>query len=166
MTRRLRRRPAGRRGRRGTTLVELAVYLGLLTSGLTVLAGLELGAQRALGVQQALIDIELESGALLGALRRDVEAASRLELGPDVLEVVRHDGRRVRYEQGARIETGPDGERRQGYGRHTALRVSLEGTAGGRPLVIVEATFTQRGAYGRVERTYRRTASPRGELKS
>lgn len=142
------------------------MYLGLLTSGLAVVAGLELGAQRALAMQQGLIDIELEASGLLGALRRDVEAARSLELGPGALVVVRHDGRRVRYEQGLRVESWDGGERRRTFRLHTELQVSLEGAPGGRPLVVVEATFAQRGAYGLVRRAYRRTASPRGELGS
>lgn len=153
-----------RSSRRGTTLVELLVYLGLLTSGMTVLMGIELSSQRALALQQALIDIELDASGLLGALRRDVEGARRLELGPDALTVVRHDGRRVSYEKGARVEVWDGGERRQAFRTHTELRVSLDGALEGRPVVVVEATFARRGTYGLATRTYRRTASPRGEL--
>lgn len=152
------------RSRRGLTLVELIVYLGLLTTGVTVLMGIEMGAQRALALQQALIDVELEASGLLGALRRDVEAARRLEVGREALVVVRHDGRRVSYEKGARVEAWEGGERRQGFASNAELRVSLDGAPEERPVVVVEATFERRGAYGQVRRTYRRTASPRGEL--
>lgn len=152
------------RGRRGTTLIELLVYLGLLTSGLTVIMGLELGAQRALSLQQALIDVEHDASNLLGSLRRDVEAARRLELDGHALAVVRHDGRQVRYEPGVRVETWEGGERRDAFARAGELRFTLEAGPDGPPVVIVEATFSQRGAFGLVHRSYRRSASPRGEL--
>lgn len=153
------------RARRGTTLVELLVYIGLLTSGLLVLGGLELGAQRALSLQQGLIDVELESIAMLGALRRDVEAARRLELDPKALVVERHDGRTIRYEAGARLEsTAGAPPRRDPFPTNSDLRVSLEAALTGKPLVVVEATFTSKGPHGAVTRSFRRVAAPRGEV--
>lgn len=156
-----------RRRQTGTTLVELLVYVGLLTSGLLVLGGLELGAQRALGLQQGLIDVEFQSLGLLGALRRDVEAARRLALDPKALVVERHDGVSIRYEAGARIETAPSlgaTPRRDAFPTNTDLRISLEGALTGKPLVIVEATFTSKGQHGAVTRSFRRVAAPRGEV--
>lgn len=156
---------ARRQRRRGTTFVELLVYIGLLTSGMLVLGGLELAAQRALTMQQALIDIDLESIGLLGALRRDVEAARRLELDPAALVVERHDGATVRYERGARVESRPGAEpRREPFPTNSDLRVSLESALGGKPLVVVEATFRRETRDGAVSRSYRRVASPRGEV--
>lgn len=148
------------RRRRGTTLVELMVYLGLISSAMVVLVGLEAMARRSLALQQALIDIELDASTLLGAVRRDVEAARRLELDRGALVVVRHDGVTVRYEAGQRVE----GERRVDHPRNAELRVTLDAAPGGPPLVVVEAVFAEQGGAGAVRRAFRRVAAPRGEL--
>jgi hypothetical protein len=154
--------------RRGTTMIELLVYMGLLTSGMLVLLGIEAGASRALALQQALLDVELESGQLLGQLRRDVEAAARLEVDRDALVVHRQDGRTVRYVAGARVESGAglQSERREAYRHNTALTVSLEGSPGGGPLVIADAAFVVQGTFGKVERAFRRSAAPRARVGS
>lgn len=151
--------------RRGTTFAELLVYIGLLTTGVVVIAGLELGARRALTLQQALIDIEMQSAGMLGALRRDVEAARSVEVGERELLVHRQDGRDVRYEPGRRTETGGGlaVPRSDLYPLNDELGVSLEAPPGAPPLVVIAATFTARGHEGAIKRTFRRTASPRVE---
>lgn len=150
--------------RRGTTFVELLLYMGLLTSGMVVLVGIEAGAARALSLQQALLDVELEQAQLLGALRRDVEAARRLEVDRAALVVHRLDGRVVRYEAGARVESGGGlaAERRDLFRHNTGLTISVEPGA----LVVADATFTARGSFGVVERAFRRSASPRARVGS
>ncbi|MCO5165708.1 MAG: hypothetical protein M9894_04990 [Planctomycetes bacterium] len=150
--------------RRGTTLVELMVYLGLISSGMVVLVGLEAMAQRSLALQQALIDLDLEASGLLGALRRDVEAARRLEVERGALVLVRHDGVAVRYEAGLRVEAPGAGERRVAYPRNAELRVALDAALEGPPVVTVEAVFVDQGRAGPVRRAHRRVAAPRGEL--
>ncbi len=118
--------------RRGFTLVELMVYLALVTAGVLTLLSIEMGAHRALALQEALIAIDLESATLLGALRVDVEASRRLAVDEDALVVERFDGRTVRYEAGARIESGGGApERRTVYATNSAspacTRCSHEG---------------------------------------
>lgn len=160
------RRRAGRR--RGTTFAELLVYIGLLTTGLLVIGGLEQAAQRALQLEQGLIDIEMQAAGLLGSLRRDVEAARRLELDRGVLRIERQDGRLVRYEARRRVESGGalPAERVEEFPLNEALAVSFEaeGPPGAARLVVVEATFVSRGRDGKLERKFRRTAAPRAEV--
>jgi hypothetical protein len=154
--------------RRGTTFAELLVYMGLLTAGLLVVGGLEQMAGRTLQLEQALIDIEMQAAGLLGAVRLDVARARRLELDAGALVIERHDGRRVRYDAGRRTESGGalPAERVEAFPLNTALAVSyeVEGPPGASPILVVDATFTSRGRDGKVERTFRRTASPRAEV--
>jgi hypothetical protein len=152
--------------RRGATLAELLVYLGLLSAGLLVIGGLEQGARRALTLQQSLIDIDMQATTMLGGLRRDVESARRLEVDRDALVVQRQDGRSVRYERGKRTESGGGlgAGVTQTFALNAALRITLEAPPGAAPLVVVEATFTAPGREGKVERTFRRTAAPRAEV--
>ncbi len=151
--------------RRGFTLVELMVYLALVTAGVLTLLSIEMGAHRALALQEALIAIDLESATLLGALRVDVEASRRLAVDEDALVVERFDGRTVRYEAGARIESGGGApERRTVYATNSALAVTLEAGLDGAPILRVEATFRREGAAGEVSRVLRRTAAPRREV--
>lgn len=154
-----------RSDRRGFTLVELMVYLALVTAGVMTLGAIEVGAHRALALQEALIAIDLESATLLGALRLDVENARRVALDQDALVVERLDGRTVRYQAGSRVESGVGGaERRTDYPTNSALRVSIEAGLDGVPLVRVEGTFRRAGAAGAITRVHRRSAAPRREV--
>lgn len=153
-----------RLARRGVTLVELMVYLALVTAGVMTLGAIEVGAHRALALQEALIAIDLESATLLGALRLDVESARRVALDRDALVVERLDGKTVRYQAGVRVESGADGERRTAYPSNSALGVTIEAGLDGPPLVRVEATFRRGGAAGTITRVHRRTAAPRREV--
>lgn len=149
----------------GFTLVELMVYLALVTAGVLTLGAIEVGAHRALALQEALIAIDLESAALLGALRVDVESARRVSVEADVLVVERLDGKTVRYAAGSRVESGGGAPARTTeYVTNSALAVTLEGGLDGLPLVRVEATFRRGGTAGTISRVLRRTAAPRREV--
>ncbi len=151
--------------RRGFTLVELMVYLALVTAGVMTLGAIEVGAHRALALQEALIAIDLQSATLLGALRLDVENARRVAVDEDALVVERSDGKTVRYQAGSRVESGGDApERRTTYPTNSGLGVSIEAGLDGVPLVRVEATFRRDGAAGTITRVHRRTAAPRREV--
>ena len=63
--------------RRGFTLIELVVYLGLVATALLVFGGIEVSAHRNLAVQSALIDMENQSASYLGALRPPLAATQR-----------------------------------------------------------------------------------------
>ena len=152
-------------GARGFTLVELMVYLALVTAGVMTLGAIEVGAHRALALQEALIAIDLESATLLGALRLDVENGRRVAIDEDALVVERSDGKTVRYQAGARIESGGGAaERRTTYPSNSALAVSIEAGLDGVPLVRVAATFSRGGAAGTITRVHRRTVAPRREV--
>ncbi|RMG15502.1 MAG: hypothetical protein D6731_08235 [Planctomycetota bacterium] len=144
--------------RRGFTLVELAVYLGLVATALTVFAGVEVTAQRAISLQGALIDVERQANEFLGALRGDVEAARRLDLraaGSELL-VERCDGSTVIYRSGERVVLSPKGSReRDRYPLMRSLRV-VRTPAG----VRAEALL----ARGAVRRRFLRGATPRLEV--
>ena len=145
--------------RRGFTLVELVVYMSLVTTGLMVFAGLELSAQRATAVQGALMDIATQSSTYMGRLRRDVEGARGLRIGAEGKELLvqRLDGTAVIYKVGERIELSSDGKQR---GRERfRLLVELEVRQGHGSLVEVRAAF----ARGEVRRVHVRTAAPRRE---
>lgn len=153
------------RGRRGFTLIELLVYLSLVTAGLVVLGSIEVGAQRALELQEALIDVELTSDELLGALRLDVEASRRLELDRSALVVHRADGRTIRYEAGARTETSAGGApHRRAFAANVKLEVTLDAGPGQVPVVTVKGTFVRTGRFGEVKRVLHRSAAPRREV--
>lgn len=143
------------RRRRGFTLVELIVYLGLMTMGLLLVGAIELTAQRAADMQQGLIEVQLAADSFLGHLRRDVEAARRVTREGRELVLELQDGRRVRWGPGLREELAAGGPpapaRREVHpvvkswelqlevlGPHTrvTVEVELEGrTRGGTPIV-------------------------------
>jgi hypothetical protein len=151
----------GRR-RRGFTLAEMLVYLSLVTTGMVVIGGLEVQSTKALEIQQILVDLQLQSSALLGSLRRDVEQARSIESDRGALRIRRLDGVTVSYEAGARLEVhGAEPARRTTYLKNTALVVHVDGSLGGRsPIVTVEVTFEDHG----LRRVYTGTAAPRREV--
>jgi type II secretory pathway pseudopilin PulG len=151
--------------RRGFTMIELLVYLALATAGLLVLGSIEIGAQRALELQEALIDVELAADELLGALRLDVESSRRLELDRSALVVHRADGKVIRYEAGSRTETPQGGKpQRRAFAANVKLEVTLDAGPGQVPVVTVTGTFVRGGRFGEVRRVLRRSAAPRREV--
>jgi hypothetical protein len=147
------------RRRRGFTLAELAVYMGLVATGVMVFAGIELSAQRSIAIQGTLLDMSTQANTYLGALRRDVEAARSVRIQADGRELLvqRPDGSTVLYRAGLRIELGADGKQRarERYRLLIELRIRRPSPSG--PQLIAEARF----ARGEVERTFRRSAAQR-----
>jgi hypothetical protein len=103
-----------RSARRGLTLIELVIYMGLVTMGLLLIGNVEMAAQRSAGMQQALLDIEDRGRSFSRALRADLEASAHVRYlaDSDTLEIRRLDGRWIYYGPGRRAERaehdGPD----------------------------------------------------------
>lgn len=156
------------RRRRGFTLVELIVYLGLMTMGLLLVGAIELTAQRAADMQQALIEVQLAADAFLGHLRRDVEAARRVTREGQELVLELQDGRRVRWLPGVREELAAPGltipARREVHPAVTSWELRLE-VAGAHTRVTVDAKLEARTRGGSpVVRRRSRTATTRLEV--
>jgi hypothetical protein len=170
---RLRRgHPSSLRG--AFTMAELLVYCSLVTMGLLLIGSVEMAANRAAGMQQSLIEIELQACSSLDRLRRDVEASQRVErvtVGEDLqqrdaLLITLLDGRRVRYTAGERVELDADGGQllREAFPAQRSLEFELT-TRAGVTQVLVEATFVETTrSGGEVRRVHRRTAQPRREV--
>lgn len=92
---------SARRLRRGFTLVELVVYLSLITVGMLLVGAVEMTAKRSVDQQRALIDVQLQGDAFLGRLRRDVEAARKVStesgVPHTVIALTLGDGTLVRW---------------------------------------------------------------------
>lgn len=149
----------GRTSRRGFTLVELMVYLALVSAGLTMFLGIELGARKSVALQQGILDVEEESRRCLEAFRRDVEAAREVLVADEELKLIRHDGRRVRYALGSRQLRDSQGQvvGEDVYPRSTALSFTREGRQ-----IVAQLTVARRlDVEGSLTRSYRRVASPR-----
>jgi len=151
--------------RRGFTLLELVLYLGLISVGFAIFATVELGAQRGVALQQAMIDVQLNSQNYLSEWRRDVEDSVKLELSSDRLVVVRSDGHRVTYSAKERKEVSAQGKliHSQAFSRVTKVAFSRPS-----PTAPVRAELTVRVRFGwrdALERTATRSALPRLEAK-
>lgn len=96
------------------------VYFTLVTTAMVVFGGIELGAQRAVDMQHALLEINTQSQGYLLAFRRDVESARKVRLTQEVLSITRLDGIEVVYRGIERRELGPKGVER---GRHVFRRL-------------------------------------------
>jgi hypothetical protein len=149
------------RRRRGFTLIELCVYLSLVSSALLVFGGIELSARRSLSVQSALIDMENQASSYLGALRRDVEASTAVDVKADTVLVHKFDGSGVVYRAGERRELDPAGKERVRE-VYPLLGAIVATQAGSR--VSVEARFSVELGWAKLERTFSRGASPRREV--
>jgi hypothetical protein len=147
--------------RRGFTIAELVIYMGLVTSALAVFGGISISAQRSLGLQSTLIDMENQAAGYLGSFRRDVEAAKSLEVREDRVLVHRLDGSAVIYRAGERSVLDAEGTQsgREVFG---LLRGLSAKRIGGQ--VHVEARFFLDLYWGQVARTFRRAAAPRREV--
>ena len=66
--------------RRGFTILELLIYFSLVTTAMVVFGGIELGAQRTVDMQHALIEINTQAQSYMFVFRRDVESARSLEV--------------------------------------------------------------------------------------
>lgn len=121
---------------RGFTLVELIVYLALVTGGLSVLMGLEMAASRAWFLEHALIDLAFRGDDLGTRLRDDVRQAVSVSQPPlavqgsarlraTLLVVALPSGQEVRYEaeDAATIEPLAESERHATGIRSTGGRV-------------------------------------------
>jgi prepilin-type N-terminal cleavage/methylation domain-containing protein len=150
-----------RRLARGFTLVELMVYLALISSALGVFAGITLQAQRSLSVQSTLIDFENQAASYLGALRRDVEGAKGLDVRKDRVLVHLLDGSAVIYRAGERTVLDAQGKQRarELFSLLAALSAEQDGAG-----VRVEARFAIDLHWGQVQRTFRKAATPRREV--
>lgn len=147
-----------RRAARAFTLVELMVYLALVTGGMVVVGGLALSAQRTVALQQALIDVNVEASRYLARLRRDVEASRELDVSPDRLVVTRLDGVLVVYGLRTRVEIGEKGAERgrDVFPNLTSAAFAREGAA---VVATLEATATF-GWRDAVHKRFRRVATP------
>ena len=146
------------RARRGFTLVELMVTLTLVVGALVVVGGIELGAQRSVALQQALLDMQRQAGLYLARVRRDVEQARTLELQPERLRVVRLDGVEVVYVAGERRER----EQVERFGSIEELAVSSGAVA--EEVVVTIRCAAPLGRADVVRREFRRVATPRGAI--
>ncbi|MGE0712240.1 MAG: type II secretion system protein [Planctomycetota bacterium] len=155
----VRRSRLQRRGGRGFTLVELAIYLALVTVGLATFASIEEAARRGVALQGALIDVQRTGQDYLSSFRADVEGASVAQVASDALFVQRQDGSKVRYDgagrrewdaRGAELPAGP-----------AALVASAHFERAGREVRLELQVRCQFGWREAIERTYRRTATPR-----
>lgn len=145
--------------RRGFTLIELMIYLALVSVALVMFMGIELGARKSVALQQAILDVEEESRRCLDAFRRDVEAAREVLVAEDELKLIRHDGRRVRYALGTRQERDPRGQLlgEEFYPRSQALSFAREGSQ-----IRLSVTLTRSlGGESELKRDYQRVATPR-----
>jgi type II secretory pathway pseudopilin PulG len=149
----------------GFTLIELMVYMSLVTMGLMACGGIELQAQKAVAVQAALVDIDRQATGYLGQLRRDVEDSRKLEVqgnaeskGSDLI-VHDRDGGAVIYRAGERVVLFPSGKQRarEPFRLLKTLTVVI---AKEPSRVAVVATFKG----GEIERTFHRVAAPRQEV--
>lgn len=102
-------RGSSRARARGFTLVELLVYLSLVTVGLLLVGAVEMTAQRAADLQQALIEVQRHGDGFLARLRRDVESAQRISQQGNELLLTFSDGRQVRWTPGRREVLGGGG---------------------------------------------------------
>lgn len=146
--------------RRGFTLIEMVVYMGLVTTGLIVCGGIELQAQRSVAVQGSLVDIDTQALDFLGKLRRDVEDGRTLTVRDGAeLVVLRLDGSSVIYRTGTRIDLSAAGKERtrERYRLQTGFSASVSKAPS---KVAVIATFKR----GDVERTFHKVAAPRLEV--
>ena len=161
--------------RRGLTLIELMVYMALVTMGLLMVGNVELAAQRSASLQQALLDLELRAHDFSRDLRSDIEAAGHIRYirEQDTLEIRRHDGRWIYYRPGRRAERadhdGPDlrldlyGGRIRGWTlEQTRVRTPLGGQATRYQFTLQVAVPDKDG--GAIERVRRVSAVPRREV--
>lgn len=133
-----------RRGRRrGVTLVELIVYISLVSAGVLLIGGVELFAQRCLHLQQSLIEVELQTAGFGGQLRRDVEEARALTVDGDRLQLVTLGGETVRYLPGGRELLDAAGEvaQRDEFPEVAGCSFTLERLASGRMRVTAAMEF-------------------------
>lgn len=156
--------------RRGFTLIELMLYLSLVTVGLLLIGAVEMTAKRSVDTQQSIIDVQLHGDAFLGRLRRDVELARqvRVEAGVPVtvLGLTLLDGTRVRWGPGWREEQRGDGPaRREEFPPVKAWTPRVE-RVGQRARVTVEVQLEAGARHSRVARKRSRTALTRLEVTS
>lgn len=153
-----------RRARRGFTLVELLVYLSLVTVGLLLVGAVEMTAQRTADLQQALIEVQRQGDSFLGHLRRDVEASRRVSREGDALLLTLGDGRQVRWTPGLRELLGGGGVvvAQEEYRGVESWEVTVEPVEG-HTRVTAKVELKQRGRETVVERQRTRTATTRLE---
>lgn len=145
---------------RGFTLAEVLVYMALVTGSLVAIGGLALTAQQTLRLQQSLVDINVDATQFLSSLRRDVEAARRLDVEAARLTVHLPDGRRVVYAPEARTEYTAAGELRGTIHFPTLKGLTVASLASGVQVKLaMEAPGAERR--DRVRRTFEGTAAPR-----
>ena len=154
-----------RRLTRSFTLLELVLYLGLISVGFAMFATIEVNAQRSVALQQAMIDIQLTSQDYLSEWRRDVEDSAKLELSDERLVIVRRDGHRVTYTAQERVEVDAAGKPIANRTFARATKVTFSRPAATGPL---QAELTVRVRFGwrdALERRAQRSALPRRETQ-
>jgi hypothetical protein len=125
-----------RRARRaGFTLVELIVYLALVSAGLVALLGLELAASNASFLESTLVDLEQHGDDLGTRFRDDLRQAKHVALEPaptgprphgTILVVELATGEEVRYElEDSATATAVSDSGREGL-HATAARLARE----------------------------------------
>ena len=150
-----------RRARRAFTLLELVLYLGLISVGFAMFATIEVNAQRGVALQQAMIDVQLTAHDYLSEWRRDVEDSAELDSSGDRLAIVRRDGHRVTYSAQERKELDAEGKliHSRAFPRVTKVTFTRPSPSGPlRAELTIRVPFGWRDA---LERRAQRSALPR-----
>jgi hypothetical protein len=173
-------RPRKRTG--AYTLVELIVYMALVTGALAVMVGLEMAASRASFLERALVDLALRGDDLGARFRDDIRQAVRIVTPAarpgTILIVGLPSGAEVRYE----LELPDKGKLKTERlvrtlharpGAEPLERTAYEGlerfafghdARGARTEYVLEATFVYaRGGEVSARRSFRYAASPIAE---
>jgi hypothetical protein len=164
---------------RGFTLIELVTYLGLLTAGLTTIAGIQLAASRAAFLEWALIDLHAEQDLALARFAEDVTLATKADLEDEperplepgrrsALVVRRADGKTVRWGTAAdakgaqRFTRALQGTPDESYPHIEGWRFTIDRAEGRAPFVKVELSLAYRkGNEQVVKRRFERVVQPR-----
>lgn len=150
---------------RSFTLLELVLYLGLISVGFAMFATIEVNAQRGVALQQAMIDVQLTSQDYLSEWRRDVEDSAKLELSSERLVIVRADGHRVTYRAKERKEVDAQGKLVHSRAFPRVDKVAFSRPSPGAPLSAELTVRVQFGWRDALERRASRSALPRLEAK-
>jgi prepilin-type N-terminal cleavage/methylation domain-containing protein len=141
--------------RKGFTLIELIVYLALVSSAATVLLGLEIAASRSTYLESALLTIHGQADRLLSTFSDDVAAATACRMEGELLVLEQALGR-IEYVPSAgalerRVIDGTEKGNPQHFANIESTRFAIE-EAGSRPLVTCEVTFAAPTGEGQVAR--------------